>query len=153
MNNIDLKKLIIPNIPYLLFVWLFSGKKEPEAPQEKTRKQKIRHDPREQPQTEPQKPPEPQNQTAQEAAQPFPASPDASPLSHAPGTAPKQDTADTYLASWLTVKLFVPYPIADCTAYSSDISGSASVISIPEVSPRPNISAYFARVSVPRSLS
>ena len=23
MNNIDLKKLIIPNIPYLLFVWLF----------------------------------------------------------------------------------------------------------------------------------
>lgn len=23
MNNLDLKKLIIPNIPYLLFVWLF----------------------------------------------------------------------------------------------------------------------------------
>ena len=23
MNRIDLKKLIIPNIPYLLFVWLF----------------------------------------------------------------------------------------------------------------------------------
>ena len=23
MNNIDLKKMIIPNIPYLLFVWLF----------------------------------------------------------------------------------------------------------------------------------
>ena len=70
----------------------FSGKKEPEAPQEKTRKQKIRHDPREQPQAEPQKPPEPQNQTAQDAAQPFPASPDASPLPHAPGAAPKQDT-------------------------------------------------------------
>ena len=70
----------------------FSGKKEPEAPQGKTRKQKIRHDPREQPQAEPQKPPEPQNQTAQEAAQPFPASPDASPLPHAPGAAPKQDT-------------------------------------------------------------
>ncbi len=70
----------------------FSGKKEPEAPQGKPHKQKIRHDPREQPQAEPQKPPEPQNQTAQEAAQPFPASPDASPLPHAPGTAPKQDT-------------------------------------------------------------
>ena len=70
----------------------FSGKKEPEAPQEKTRKQKIRHDPREQPQAEPQKPPEPQNQTAQAAAQPVPASPDASPLPHAPGAAPKQDT-------------------------------------------------------------
>ena len=70
----------------------FSGKKEPEAPQGKTRKQKIRHDPREQPQAEPQKPPELQNQTAQEAAQPFPASPDVSPLPHVPGTAPKQDT-------------------------------------------------------------
>ena len=70
----------------------FSGKKEPEAPQGKPHKQKIRHDPREQPQAEPQKQPEPQNQTAQEAAQPFPASPDASPLPHAPGTAPKQDT-------------------------------------------------------------
>ena len=70
----------------------FSGEKEPEAPQGKPHKQKIRHDPREQPQAEPQKPPEPQNQTAQEAAQPFPASPDASPLPHAPGTAPKQDT-------------------------------------------------------------
>ena len=70
----------------------FSGKKEPEAPQEKTRKQKIRHNPREQPQAEPQKPPEPHNQTAQDAAQPFPASPDASPLSHAPEAAPKQDT-------------------------------------------------------------
>ena len=70
----------------------FSGKKEPEAPQGKPHKQKIRHDPREQPQAEPQKPPEPQNQTAQEAAQPFPASPDASPLPHAPGTATKQDT-------------------------------------------------------------
>ena len=70
----------------------FSGKKEPEAPQGKPHKQKIRHDPREQPQAEPQKPPEPQNQTAQEAAQPFPASPDASPLPHAPGAAPKQDT-------------------------------------------------------------
>lgn len=23
MNRIDFKKLIIPNIPYLLFVWLF----------------------------------------------------------------------------------------------------------------------------------
>ena len=71
----------------------FSGKKEPEAPQEKTRKQKIRHDPREQPQAEPQKPPEPDNQTAQDAAQSFPASPDASPLPYAPGAAPKQDTA------------------------------------------------------------
>ena len=71
----------------------FSGKKEPEAPQGKTHKQKIRHDPREQPQAEPQKQPEPQNQTAQEATQPFPASPDASPLPHTPGTAPKQDTA------------------------------------------------------------
>ena len=70
----------------------FSGKKEPEAPQGKTRKQKIRHDPREQPQAEPKKPPELQNQTAQEAAQPFPASPDVSPLPHVPGTAPKQDT-------------------------------------------------------------
>lgn len=67
----------------------FSGKKEPEAPQEKTRKQKIRHNPREQPQAEPQKPPEPDNQTAQDAAQPF----SASPLPHAPGAAPKQDTA------------------------------------------------------------
>jgi len=73
----------------------FSGKKEPEAPQGKTRKQKIRHDPREQPQAEPQKPPEQQNQTAQEAAQPFPSSPDASPLPHAPGAAPKQDTGTT----------------------------------------------------------
>ena len=71
----------------------FSGKKKPEAPQGKTHKQKIRHDPREQPQAEPQKQPEPQNQTAQEATQPFPASPDASPLPHAPGTSPKQDTA------------------------------------------------------------
>ena len=70
----------------------FSGKKEPEAPQGKPHRQKIRHDPREQPQAEPQKPPEPDNQTAQEAAQPFPASPDASPLPHAPGAAPKQDT-------------------------------------------------------------
>ena len=70
----------------------FSGKKEPEAPQGKPHRQKIRHDPREQPQAEPQKPPEPQNQTAQDAAQPFSASPDASPLSHTPGTAPKQDT-------------------------------------------------------------
>ena len=70
----------------------FSGKKEPEAPQGKPHKQKIRHDPREQPQAEPQKPPEPQNQTAQEAAQPFSASPDASPLPHAPGAATKQDT-------------------------------------------------------------
>ena len=70
----------------------FSGKKEPEAPQGKPHRQKIRHDPREQPQAEPQKPPEPQNQTAPEAAQPFPASPDASPLPHAPGAAPKQDT-------------------------------------------------------------
>ena len=70
----------------------FSGKKEPEAPQEKTRKQKIRHDPREQPQAEPQKLPEPQNQTAQDAAPPFSASPDTSPLPHAPGAAPKQDT-------------------------------------------------------------
>ena len=70
----------------------FSGKKEPEAMQEKPHKQKIRHDPREQPQAEPQKPPEPQNQTAQEAAQPFSASPDTSPLPHAPGAAPKQDT-------------------------------------------------------------
>lgn len=70
----------------------FSGKKEPEAPQGKPHRQKIRHDPREQPQAEPQKPQEPDNQTAQEAAQPFPASPDASPLSHAPGAAPKQDT-------------------------------------------------------------
>ena len=70
----------------------FSGKKEPEAPQGKPHRQKIRHDPREQPQAESQKPPEPQNQTAQEAAQPFPASPDASPLPHAPGAAPKQDT-------------------------------------------------------------
>ena len=70
----------------------FSGKKEPEAPQGKPHRQKIRHDPREQPQAEPQKQPELQNQTAQEAAQPFPASPDASPLPHAPGAAPKQDT-------------------------------------------------------------
>ena len=70
----------------------FSGKKEPEAPQGKPHRQKIRHDPREQPQAEPQKPQEPDNQTAQEAAQPFPASPDASPLPHAPGAAPKQDT-------------------------------------------------------------
>ena len=70
----------------------FSGKKEPEPPQGKPRKQKIRHAPREQPQAEPQKQPEPQNQTAQDAAQPFPASPDASPLPHAPGAAPKQDT-------------------------------------------------------------
>ena len=70
----------------------FSGKKEPEAPQGKPHRQKIRHDPREQPQAEPQKPPEPQNQTAQDAAQPFSASPDASPLPHAPGAAPKQDT-------------------------------------------------------------
>ena len=70
----------------------FSGKKEPEAPQGKPHRQKIRHDPREQPQAEPQKPPEPQNQTAQDAAQPFSASPDASPLRHAPGAAPKQDT-------------------------------------------------------------
>ena len=70
----------------------FYGKKEPEAPQEKTHKQKIRHDPREQPQAEPQKPPEPQNQTAQDAAQPFPASPNTSPLPHAPGAVPKQDT-------------------------------------------------------------
>ena len=70
----------------------FSGKKEPEAPQGKPHKQKIRHDPREQPQAEPQKQPEQQNQTAQEAAQPFPASPDASPLPHTPGAAPKQDT-------------------------------------------------------------
>ena len=70
----------------------FSGKKEPEAPQGKPHRQKIRHNPREQPQAEPQKPPEPDNQTAQEAAQPFPASPDASPLPHAPGAAPKQDT-------------------------------------------------------------
>ena len=70
----------------------FSGKKEPEAPQGKPHRQKIRHDPRAQPQAEPQKPPEPQNQTAQEAAQPFSASPDASPLPHAPGAAPKQDT-------------------------------------------------------------
>ena len=70
----------------------FSGKKEPETPQEKTRKQKIRHNPREQPQAEPQKQPEPQNQTAQDAAQPFSASPDASPLPHTPGAAPKQDT-------------------------------------------------------------
>ena len=67
----------------------FSGKKEPEAPQGKPHKQKIRHDPREQPQAEPQKQPKPDNQTAQ----PFPASPDASPLPHAPGAAPKQDTA------------------------------------------------------------
>ena len=70
----------------------FSGKKEPEAPQGKPHRQKIRHAPREQPQAEPQKQPEPQNQTAQEAAQPFPASPDASPLPHTPGAAPKQDT-------------------------------------------------------------
>ena len=70
----------------------FSGKNEPEAPQGKAHKQKIRHDLREQPQAEPQKPPEPNNQTAQEAAQPFSASPDASPLPHAPGAAPKQDT-------------------------------------------------------------
>ena len=70
----------------------FSGKKEPEAPQGKPHRQKIRHAPREQPQAEPQKQPEPQNQTAQEAAQPFPASPDVSPLPHVPGTAPKQDT-------------------------------------------------------------
>ena len=70
----------------------FYGKKEPEAPQGKTHKQKIRHDPREQPQAEPQKPPEPQNQTAQDAAQPFPASPNTSPLPHAPGAVPKQDT-------------------------------------------------------------
>ena len=66
----------------------FSGKNEPEAPQGKPHKQKIRHDPREQPQAEPQKQPKPDNQTAQ----PFPASPDASPLPHAPGAAPKQDT-------------------------------------------------------------
>ena len=70
----------------------FSGKKEPEDPQGKPHRQKIRHAPREQPQAEPQKQPEPQNQTAQEAAQPFPASPDASPLPHTPGAAPKQDT-------------------------------------------------------------
>ena len=38
----------------------FSGKKEPEAPQGKPHRQKIRHDPREQPQAESQKPPEPQ---------------------------------------------------------------------------------------------
>ena len=70
----------------------FSGKKEPEAPEGKSHRQKIRHDPREQPQAEPQKPPEPQNQTAQDTGQPFSASPDASPLPHAPGAAPKQDT-------------------------------------------------------------
>ena len=60
----------------------FSGKNEPEAPQGNPHKQKIRHDPREQPQAEP------QNQTAQDAAQPFPTSPDTSPLPHAPGAAP-----------------------------------------------------------------
>lgn len=73
----------------------FSGKKEPEPPQGKPHRQKIRHDPREQPQAEPQKQPEPQNQTAQDATQPFSASPDASPLPHAPGAAPKQDTGTT----------------------------------------------------------
>ena len=35
----------------------------------------------------------PEQQAAQDAAQPFPTSPDTSPLPHAPGAAPKQDTA------------------------------------------------------------
>ena len=35
----------------------------------------------------------PEQQAAQDAAQPFPTSPDTSPLPHTPGTAPKQDTA------------------------------------------------------------
>ena len=36
--------------------------------------------------------------------------------------------------------------MADWTAYSSDISGSLSGISRPDVSPRPNILAYSAQL-------
>ena len=66
-------------------------------------------------------------------------------------TVPRFAIAVTYFASWLVVKRFVPCPIAERTASSSLIRGSDSGISRPEVSPRPNISAYFASLSVPTS--
>ena len=78
----------------------FSGKKEPEAPQGKTRNRKsgTTHGSSRRQNRRSRR----SNKTRQhrEAAQPFPSSPRRFPLPHAPGAAPKQDTGTTERASW-----------------------------------------------------